>query len=393
MSNTTHTNAGTYAADYWTFTGTANYNNIAATTITDQIDKANAVVVVDPYSVTYDTFSHTATVVSITGVGSQTGATVGTVDVSNTMHTNAGTYAADYWTFTGTANYNNIAATTITDQIDKANAVVVVTAYSVTFDANPHTATYTITGVGTDTGAAGSSINVTGTTHTGAGTYNGDAWSFNGGTNYNDQSGTVDDFIGKANATVVVTAYSVSFDANPHTATYTVTGVGTDTGAAGSSINVTGTTHTGAGTYNGDAWSFNGGTNYNDQSGTVDDFIGKANATVAVTAYSVTFDANPHTATYTVTGVGTDTGAAGSSINVTGTTHTGAGTYNGDAWSFNGGTNYNNQSGTVDDFIGKANATVVVTAYSVTFDANPHTATYTVTGVGTDTGRRAAAST
>jgi hypothetical protein len=89
---------------------------------------------VDPYSVTYDTFSHTATVVSITGVGGQTGATVGTVDVRNTTHTNAGTYAADYWTFTGTANYNNIAATTITDQIDKANATINVTPYHVTYD-------------------------------------------------------------------------------------------------------------------------------------------------------------------------------------------------------------------------------------------------------------------
>ncbi len=66
-------------------------------------------------------------------------------------------------------------------------------------------------------------------------------------------------------------------------------------------------------------------------------------------------------------------------------------TYNNDPWSFTGGANYNNQSGTVDDFIGKADATVVVTAYSVTFDANPHTATYTITGVGTDTERRQAA--
>ena len=112
---------------------------------------------------------------------------------------------------------------------------------------------------------------------------------------------------------------------------------------------------------------------------------------MVVTAYSATYDSNPHTATYTVTGVGTDTTAAGSSIDVSNTTHTGAGTYNGDAWSFNGGTNYNNQNGTVNDFIGKANATVVVTAYSVTYDSNPHTATYTVTGVGTDTTAAAAA--
>ena len=96
-----------------------------------------------------------------------------------------------------------------------------------------------------------------------------------------------------------------------------------------------------------------------------------------VTAYSVTYDANPHTATYTITGVGSDTAAAGSSINVSGTTHTNAGTYNGDPWSFNGGTNYNNQSGTVNDYIGKANATVT---------ANSITKTYgqTVTFAGTE---------
>ena len=75
----------------------------------------------------------------------------------------------------------------------------------------------------------------------------GDAWSFTGGANYNNQNGTVDDIIDKANATVVVTAYNVTYDANPHTATSTVTGVDGDTAAAGSSINVSGTTHTAAG--------------------------------------------------------------------------------------------------------------------------------------------------
>ena len=115
--NTTHTNAGTYSTDSWSFTGTANYNDIASTTITDTINKANATVVVTPYSVTYDGMSHTAAVTSITGVNGEIGATVGTVDVSNTTHTNAGTYASDYWFFTGTANYNNIGNTTITDTI------------------------------------------------------------------------------------------------------------------------------------------------------------------------------------------------------------------------------------------------------------------------------------
>ena len=84
----------------------------------------------------------------------ETGATVGTVDVSNTTHTNAGTYSSDSWSFTGTANYNDIGATTITDTINKATAVVVVTPYTVTYDGLPHTATVaSITGVNGETGA------------------------------------------------------------------------------------------------------------------------------------------------------------------------------------------------------------------------------------------------
>jgi len=122
VSNTTHTAAGTYASDTWSFTGTANYNNIGNTTITDSISKSTAVVVVTPYTsptTTYTSLPHTATVTSITGVNGETGATVGTVDVSHTTHTAAGTYASDTWSFTGTANYNDIGNTTITDSISK----------------------------------------------------------------------------------------------------------------------------------------------------------------------------------------------------------------------------------------------------------------------------------
>jgi len=43
-------------------------------------------------------------------------ATVGTVALTTT-HTDAGTYNTDSWSFTGTANYNNISSTTITDTI------------------------------------------------------------------------------------------------------------------------------------------------------------------------------------------------------------------------------------------------------------------------------------
>ena len=150
------------------------------------VNKANAVVVVTPYTcptTTYTGLPQTATVTSITGVNGETGATVGTVDVSNTTHTNAGTYASDSWSFTGTANYNNIAATTITDCIAKANATVVVTPYTcptTTYTGLAHTATYTIAGVNGETGATVGTINVSGTSHTAAGTYNNDPWSFTG---------------------------------------------------------------------------------------------------------------------------------------------------------------------------------------------------------------------
>ena len=139
MSGTTHTNAGTYNNDPWSFTGTANYKNQNGT-VNDCIAKANAVVVVTPYSVTYDGNPHTATVTTINGVNGETGATVGAVDVSGTTHTNAGTYNNDPWSFTGTANYDDQNGT-VNDCIAKAVAVVVVTPYTVTYDGNPHTAT------------------------------------------------------------------------------------------------------------------------------------------------------------------------------------------------------------------------------------------------------------
>src|SRR5262249_30605199 len=106
------------------------------------VSKANATVVVTPYTVIYDGASHTATVTSITGVCGETGATVGTVDVSETTHIMAtGSPYTDTWSFMGTANYNDIAAgpsTTITDTINKKPASVTPNAASKTYgDADP----------------------------------------------------------------------------------------------------------------------------------------------------------------------------------------------------------------------------------------------------------------
>ena len=123
VSGTSHIGAGTYNNDPWTFTGTANYEDQNGT-VDDCIAKANATVMVTPYtcpSAIYNGLARTATY-TLNGVNGETGVAVGTLDVSHTTYTNAGTYAADYWFFTGSGNYNDIGNTTITDCIAKANA-------------------------------------------------------------------------------------------------------------------------------------------------------------------------------------------------------------------------------------------------------------------------------
>jgi trimeric autotransporter adhesin len=217
-----HSNVGAYPINGSGLTANSgNYvfvqaaSNATALTIT----KANATVVVTPYTVTYDGNAHTASVTSITGVNGETGATVGAVTL-NTTHTNADTYSTDSWSFTGAANYKDIAATTITDTIYKATATVVVTPYTVTYDGNAHTATGTAKGV---LGELLSGLNLSGTTHTGAGDYPADPWTFTDTTgNYNNANSTVHDNIGRAPLSVTADSKTKLLDAAnpPLTATY-----------------------------------------------------------------------------------------------------------------------------------------------------------------------------
>src|SRR5207247_2063483 len=147
-----------------------NYNN-ASGTVHDSIGKATAVIVVTPYSVTYNGAAHTATGTA-TGVVSES---LSGLVLSGTTHTAAGTYATDPWTFTDvTGNYNSTSGT-VSDSIAKANATIVVTPYSVTYDAAAHTATGTAKGVLLE---SLSGLVLSGTTHTAAGTYAADPWTF-----------------------------------------------------------------------------------------------------------------------------------------------------------------------------------------------------------------------
>ena len=319
-----------------------------------------------------------------TQIGASTSAanvTNGTASSSYTLPggTNAGTYTI-VATYSGSSGFASSSDNTHVFSINPATALITVTLYSVTYDGNPHTAT------GTATGADGSSLisdlTLSTTTHTAAGTYSSDVWSFhdpNG--NYQDASGTVSDTISKATASATVTPYSASYDGNAHTATGTATGIG-GVALSASGFTLSGTTHTSAGTYASDAWSFPSQRQLHEASGTVSDTISKATASATVTPYSASYDGNAHTATGTATGIG-GVALSASGFTLSGTTHTSAGTYASDAWSFtraNG--NYTAASGTVSDTISKATASAAVTPYSASYDGNAHTATGTATGIG-----------
>src|SRR6185295_7806625 len=89
--------------------------------------------------------------------------------------------------------------------ITKADAIIVVTPYTVNFDGNPHTATGTATGVETIPANLNSLLNLSGTTHTAVGDYPTDPWTFAGDFNYNADAGTVHDIINTGGSTITVT--------------------------------------------------------------------------------------------------------------------------------------------------------------------------------------------
>jgi hypothetical protein len=244
------------------------------------------------------------------------------------------------WAFTDvTGNYND-ANGTAAIVISKADATIKVDGYTGVYDGDAHGATGTATGVKGET-LAGLDLGASFTDVPG-GTAN---WVFTDETgNYNDASGSVSIAISKANATIKVDGYTGVYDGDAHGATGAATGVkgealaGLDLGASFTDVP--------GGTAD---WAFTDVTgNYNNGSGTAAIVITKANAKIVVNPYDVIYDALSHTA------VGSATGVKGENLigllNLSGTTHTNAGTYS-DAWSFAGNSNYNSDRGTVTDKI------------------------------------------
>ena len=131
-------------------------------------------------------------------------------------------------------------------------------------------------------------------------------------------------------------------------------------------------------------WTFNAtyaNGNYNQASGDATVTINKADATVVITPYSGTHDALPHSLTGTAKGVGgIDLSASlnlgASFTNAPGGTAT---------WTFTGGTNYNNQTGTAALTINRATLTVTPDNKSMVLHGTVPPLTFQIAGFkGTD---------
>lgn len=351
------TNAGSY-----TVAGIINDNNYTGSASGSLvINKAASVTTVTiagaPF--TYTGSSQTPATVSVTGAGGLN--LTPTAGYAN--NTNAGTATASY-TYAGDANHEG-STDSKTFEIGKAasSTTVTINGAPFTYTGSAQTpATVSVTGAGalSMTPAAAYANNTAAGTATASYTFAGDA-------NHTGSEDRKTFVIGKAAATIVVQDYSGVYDGNAHGTTGSARGVNGETLTGlnlGSSFdNVPG----------GDAtWTYTDATgNYNNATGTAAIVIGKAEAVINVTPYTVTYDGSAHTASGTAKGVKSENL---SGLTLTSTTHTAAGTYAADAWTFTDITgNYNNSSGSVTNVINKAQLTVTANDKSKVYDGRTYT--------------------
>ena len=348
--------------------GGGQYNAAPAVPQSFNIAQATPVVTVAGGSFTYDGATHAASATAKFNGADVNGTFSFTYNGSNQAPVNVGSYAVVASFTSGNTNFQDATGNgNIT--ITKADAVVVVNGTTVTYDGHEHGAS------GTATGATGEDLTALldlgpkftdapgGTAH----------WTFAGDGNYNGTSGSVAITINKANATVTVNGTTVTYDGHEHGATGTATGV--DSEDLGSLLDLGAKyTNVPGGTAN---WNFAGNGNYNATSGSVGITINKAKATVTVTGGEFTYNGQPHGASGTATGVG---GVDRSSCLNLGDpfTNVPGGTAN---WTFTGGINYEDASGSVDIKINKATPVVNVTGGTYTYDGHSHPATATSAGL------------
>src|SRR5437868_2212629 len=267
----------------------------------DTINKASATINVTPYAVTYDATAHTATG-TVTGVG---GVSLAGLDLSHTAHTNAGTYSSDYWTFTDvTGNYTDVAATTISDTINKAVGSVTPNAASKTYGTADPALTGSLTGFLAADGVTAAYSRAAGETVTG-GPYTISA-VLNPATvldNYSIAYNTAEFTINKAVATVTPNAASKTYGTADPAMTGSLTGFLAGDGVTATYSRAAGETVAG-GPYSISATLSPAAVlaNYTITSNTAEFTINKAVASVTPNAASKTYGTADPALTGTITG-------------------------------------------------------------------------------------------
>ncbi len=147
-----------------------------------------------------------------------------------------GTYPITY-SYAGDTNFNAASDSSTTLTVNQAFATIKITPYNLTYDGQPHSATGAAT-----CGAINVSgnLNLSGTTHTNAGVYAADPWTFhdpNG--NCKDANGTVADTINPALTSTVLTASPPSPSIFGQTVTFTATVTGSNGGSPTGTVNFT----------------------------------------------------------------------------------------------------------------------------------------------------------
>jgi Ca2+-binding RTX toxin-like protein len=228
----TTADVGTYSINGTLSDGSGKAANYAVT-LTDgvlSVSPAHLTVTVNGAGKTYgQTFDPTTFTGTISGIrnsdliaatyassGDAATAAVGPYAISATLSDSGSGKLNDYVV---DSNLNNVGTLTV----QRANANISVTGYGVTYDGNAHTATGTATGLNGKVNLI-ADLNLSGTTHTTAGTYGSDSWTFhdpNG--NFADASSTVSDSIAQDGTT---TALSGSVSGSTVTLAATVTGSG-----------------------------------------------------------------------------------------------------------------------------------------------------------------------
>lgn len=277
-----------------------------------------------------------------------------TVDYSNT-NTDAGTAsAAASWP--GDANHDGSSGSQ-TFRIGQAAASCRVTPYSGVYDGRPHGLSGTCTGVGGVDLSAGLTL---GETRTDAGTSI-VTWSFEGGTNYADQSGTSSVTVARAPSTTTVTCPTAD-SAYTGAAQTPCTAVATGAGGLNAPLEPAYLANLHPGTATASA-SFDGGANWLPSDGTASFTIVKAATTTTVTCpvgpYPYTGEAQtPCTAT--VTGA-----ALSQPVAVTHTSNVDAGTAHAEAI-YPGDEDHRASSGSADFTIDKAPSSIAIACSSPT---------------------------